>query len=96
MIIYCRAYIHVYLLGILIMYANTARMSLVICVITGEHMTDDFAKINPFQLVPAIDDNGFKLTERFVVNLFWCISRIVPEPNCSVQPIRIDSQMLGP
>ena len=31
-----------------------------------EHMTDDYAKINPFQKVPAIDDDGFCLTERFV------------------------------
>jgi glutathione S-transferase len=30
----------------------------------GEHMGDEFGKINPFRKVPVIDDNGFKLTER--------------------------------
>jgi len=30
----------------------------------GEHMGDDFGKINPFRKVPVIDDDGFKLTER--------------------------------
>ena len=28
-------------------------------------MTDEYAAINPFQLVPAIDDDGFKLNERY-------------------------------
>ena len=28
-------------------------------------MTDEYGKINPFHLVPAIDDNGFLLTERY-------------------------------
>lgn len=32
----------------------------------GEHKTPEYAQINPFQLVPAIDDDGFKLTERLV------------------------------
>lgn len=29
----------------------------------GEHRTADFGKINPFQLVPAITDDGFNLAE---------------------------------
>lgn len=33
-------------------------------IFAGEHKTDEYAAINPFQLVPALDDNGFKLTER--------------------------------
>ena len=31
-----------------------------------EHLTDEYAKINPFKKVPVIDDSGFILTERFV------------------------------
>jgi glutathione S-transferase len=31
-----------------------------------EHMTNDYAKINPLKKVPTIDDNGFILTERYV------------------------------
>ena len=30
----------------------------------GEHMTDEYAQINPFKRVPAINDSGFLLTER--------------------------------
>lgn len=30
----------------------------------GEHMTNEYAKINPFKKVPAISDDGFLLTER--------------------------------
>lgn len=29
-----------------------------------EQMTDEYARINPFKKVPAIDDDGFILTER--------------------------------
>jgi len=32
---------------------------------TGEQNTAEYDKVNPFREVPAIDDNGFKLTERF-------------------------------
>ena len=29
-------------------------------------MSEQFAKINPFKLVPVIDDSGFILTERYI------------------------------
>uniref|UniRef100_A0A915L6U6 GST N-terminal domain-containing protein n=1 Tax=Romanomermis culicivorax TaxID=13658 RepID=A0A915L6U6_ROMCU len=29
----------------------------------GEHLTEEYSKINPFKRVPFIDDNGFKLSE---------------------------------
>lgn len=33
----------------------------------GEHFGDDYGKINPFHLVPVIDDNGFKITESVAI-----------------------------
>lgn len=35
---------------------------------TGEHFGDAFGEINPFRKVPVIDDDGFKLTERYSNN----------------------------
>ena len=37
------------------------------CPFTGEHRKEDYAKINPFKVVPVIDDDGFVLPERFVI-----------------------------
>ena len=37
-----------------------------IYLITGEHKQEAFKKVNPFQLVPVIDEGGFVLTERHV------------------------------
>lgn len=33
----------------------------------GEHFTEEYAKINPFKKVPAIDHDGFKLTESVAI-----------------------------
>nr|AXN72681.1 Gluthatione-S-transferase theta 2-like [Physella acuta] len=33
----------------------------------GEHYSDEYKKINPFSLVPAIDDDGFRLTESIAI-----------------------------
>ncbi|KAK7015115.1 Glutathione S-transferase theta-1 [Halocaridina rubra] len=33
----------------------------------GEHFADEYAEINPFRLVPVIDDGGFKLTESVAI-----------------------------
>jgi glutathione S-transferase len=33
----------------------------------GEHLSEDYGKINPFHLVPAINDNGFKITESVAI-----------------------------
>ena len=35
----------------------------VVDLFTGAHMTPDFAKINPSQLVPVLEDGDFRLTE---------------------------------
>lgn len=30
----------------------------------GQHMTDEYAKMNPQKEIPVLDDNGFYLSER--------------------------------
>lgn len=37
-----------------------------------EHLTEDFAKLNPFKKVPVIDDNGFTLTESVAIFRYIC------------------------
>ncbi|XP_066937414.1 glutathione S-transferase theta-1-like isoform X3 [Macrobrachium rosenbergii] len=45
----------------------------------GEHRTEEYAQINPFQLVPAIDDNGFKLTESVAILRYLSRKPNVPD-----------------
>jgi glutathione S-transferase len=38
---------------------------LFLSLLTGEHFKEEFTKLNPWQRVPVLDDNGFVLTERY-------------------------------
>jgi len=62
----------------------------------GEHKSDEFAKINPFQLVPAIDDQGFKLTESVGILRYLCREKKVPDhwyPHDSKAQARVDEYL---
>ena len=39
--------------------------------LTGEHRRKDFEKVNPFKLLPVIEDDGFYLPERYVFIYFY-------------------------
>lgn len=45
----------------------------------GEHFGEEYTKINPFQLVPAIDDDGFKLTESVAILKYLSDKYQVPD-----------------
>ncbi|KAL5016342.1 hypothetical protein ScPMuIL_005931 [Solemya velum] len=45
----------------------------------GEHKQEEFTKINPFQKVPVIDDDGFILTESAVIMRYLCEKYNLPE-----------------
>lgn len=38
--------------------------------LTGEHRRKDFEKVNPFKLLPVIEDDGFFLPERYALSIF--------------------------
>ncbi|GFR73801.1 glutathione S-transferase theta-1 [Elysia marginata] len=44
----------------------------------GEHFGEEYKKINPFSLVPVIDDNGFKLTESIAIVKYLIQQRGLP------------------
>ncbi|XP_061163342.1 glutathione S-transferase theta-1-like [Saccostrea echinata] len=45
----------------------------------GEHKQEAYKKINPLQLVPAIDDGGFILTESVAILQYLCSKYDLPE-----------------
>ncbi|GLG95039.1 Glutathione S-transferase 1 [Gryllus bimaculatus] len=45
----------------------------------GEHMTDEYARINPFQKVPAIIDGNFQLTESVAILRYLSREKSVPD-----------------
>lgn len=64
---------------------------------SGEHHTDEFKKINPMSLVPAIDDDGFVLTESVAILKYLALKYNVPDhwyPRRDLQAqARIDEYM---
>ncbi|XP_027220725.2 glutathione S-transferase theta-1 isoform X1 [Penaeus vannamei] len=62
----------------------------------GEHKTEEYAAINPFQLVPAIDDNGFNLTESVAILRYLCREHKVADhwyPSDSKAQARVDEYL---
>ncbi|CAG5125687.1 unnamed protein product [Candidula unifasciata] len=56
----------------------------------GEHKSDEYKQINPFGLVPAIDDDGFKLTEsiailKYIINKNGLPDHWYPQKNLKKQ-----------
>ena len=45
-------------------------------ILSGEQLSQEFARINPFRKVPVIDDNGFILTERYLAMAKWQLNII--------------------
>ncbi|XP_046351438.2 glutathione S-transferase theta-3-like [Haliotis rufescens] len=45
----------------------------------GEHFSEEYARINPFKLVPVIDDNGFVLTESVAILKYLSCKYNVPD-----------------
>ena len=61
-----------------------------------EHKTEEFTKINPFQRVPVIDDNGFVLTESMSILKYLAMKYEVPDhwyPKDLQKQARIDEYL---
>ncbi|XP_060083378.1 glutathione S-transferase theta-1-like [Ylistrum balloti] len=63
----------------------------------GEHHTDEYKKLNPFSLVPVIDDDGFVLTESVAILKYLALKHNVPDhwyPRSDLQAqARVDEYM---
>lgn len=59
----------------------------------GEHLQEDYAKINPFQKVPVIKHNDFILTESIAIARYLCRELKVPDhwyPKESIKQAKVD------
>jgi len=45
----------------------------------GEHLTEEYAKINPLKMVPVIVDDGFALTESVAIMKYLALKHKVPD-----------------
>nr|UVC41629.1 glutathione S-transferase 6 [Eriocheir sinensis] len=62
----------------------------------GEHYTKEYATVNPFKLVPALDDNGFKLIESIAILRYLCREYSVDDhwyPKDSKAQARVDEYL---
>ncbi|KAH6945027.1 hypothetical protein HPB50_006811 [Hyalomma asiaticum] len=59
----------------------------------SEHLTDDFAKLNPFRKVPTLDDHGFVVHESTAI-AYYLLRKHAPDsklyPDCPKKRARID------
>ncbi|KAG8224351.1 hypothetical protein J437_LFUL004307 [Ladona fulva] len=46
----------------------------------GEHLREEYLKINPFHRIPTIDDDGFKLMESIAIMRYICQTRNIDDP----------------
>jgi len=66
-------------LGIFLKVNNIPFEAKVLSLLKGEHKTKEYAKINYFQAVPCIDDDGFILTEGVAIFKYLVATRKVPD-----------------
>lgn len=58
---------------------NIPFKSVTVDLMTGDHLQEEYTKINPLQRVPAIDDNGFILAESAAIYRYLASKYNVPE-----------------